>query len=173
MFLFAVGVSVFGTQASKIMLDRAMVRVLRAPMSFFDTTPLGRITNRFSKDIDVMDNNLTDNLRMYLMTIGMVCSIFILIIVFYYYFVAALVPLMILFLFAANYYRSSAREIKRHESVLRSTVFAKFSESVVGTATIRAYGRQEQFSQTIRRTIDDMDSAYFLTLYGFPPLFGL
>ncbi len=133
-------------------------------MSFFDTTPLGRVTNRFSKDIDVMDNNLTDALRMYLMTMAMIFSIFILIIVLYYYFVAVLVPLTIIFFFAAGYYRSSAREIKRHESVLRSTVFAKFSEAVVGTSTIRAYGRQEKFSQTIRQAIDDMDGAYFLTL---------
>jgi len=64
MFAFSVLLSVFGTQASKTMLRQAVTRVLRAPMSFFDTTPLGRITNRFSRDVDVMDNNLTDALRM-------------------------------------------------------------------------------------------------------------
>jgi ABC-type multidrug transport system fused ATPase/permease subunit len=75
MFVFSVVVSVYGTRAGKVMLHRAINRVLRAPMSFFDTTPLGRITNRFSKDIDVMDNNLTDSIRMYFMTMGMIISV--------------------------------------------------------------------------------------------------
>lgn len=74
MFLFSFSVSVFGTEAGKIMLHRAITRVLRAPMSFFDTTPLGRITNRFSKDIDVMDNTLTDAMRMYFLTLAMIIS---------------------------------------------------------------------------------------------------
>ena len=74
MFLFSFAVSVFGTQAGKTMLHRAISRVLRAPMSFFDTTPLGRITNRFSKDIDVMDNTLTDAMRMYFLTLAMIIS---------------------------------------------------------------------------------------------------
>jgi ABC-type multidrug transport system fused ATPase/permease subunit len=59
MFFFALSLTMLGTTASKVMMNRAMQRVLRAPMSFFDTTPLGRITNRFSKDVDTMDNNLT------------------------------------------------------------------------------------------------------------------
>ncbi len=59
MFFFAIGLTMLGTTASRVMMNRAMRRVLRAPMSFFDTTPLGRITNRFSKDVDIMDNNLT------------------------------------------------------------------------------------------------------------------
>ena len=163
MFLFSVALSVFGTQASKVMLHRAVTKVLRAPMSFFDTTPLGRITNRFSKDIDTMDNTLTDNLRFFLVTMAMIVSVFILIIAYYYYFAVALGPLFVLFLFSASFYRASAREVKRHESVLRSTVFAKFSEAVTGTATIRAYGLQARFRKSIRDAVDDMDSAYFLT----------
>lgn len=163
MFLFAVSISIFGTRASKVMLKRAMFRVLRAPMSFFDTTPLGRITNRFSKDIDVMDNNLTDSMRMYLLMLGQIIATIGLILAYYYYFVAAMVPLMIAFVFAAYYYRASAREIKRHEAILRSHVFAKFSEAVYGTSTIRAYGVQDHFLKTIRQTIDEFDGAYFLT----------
>jgi ATP-binding cassette, subfamily C (CFTR/MRP), member 1 len=163
MFLFAVTLSVFGTQASKVMLRRAMVRVLRAPMSFFDTTPLGRIINRFGKDIDVMDNNLADSMRMYFLTLGMIIAVFALIIAYFYYFAVALGPLFIVFLFATRYYRSSAREIKRNEALLRSHVFSRFSESVAGLSTIRAYQLQDRFSQTLRQAIDDMDSAYFLT----------
>ncbi|ORY11233.1 P-loop containing nucleoside triphosphate hydrolase protein [Clohesyomyces aquaticus] len=163
MFAFSVAVSVCGTEAGKVMLHRAIHRVLRAPMSFFDTTPLGRITNRFSKDIDVMDNTLTDAIRMYFMTLAMIISVFILIIVYFHYFAIALGPLFLIFLFSAGYYRASAREVKRHESVLRSNVFARFSESVMGTSTIRAYGLQNQFSTSVRAAIDDMNSAYYLT----------
>jgi ATP-binding cassette subfamily C (CFTR/MRP) protein 1 len=74
MFLFSWSVAVFGTRAGKTMLHRAITRVLRAPMSFFDTTPLGRITNRFSKDIDVLDNTITDSMRMYFITLAMIIS---------------------------------------------------------------------------------------------------
>lgn len=132
-------------------------------MSFFDTTPLGRITNRFSKDVDTMDNSLTDSFRMFLMTMAQITAVFILIIAYFYYFAIALAPLLIIFLFAASYYRSSAREVKRHESVLRSVVFSRFSEAVVGVSTIRAYGLQDQFARQVRDAVDVMDSAYFLT----------
>ena len=163
MFAFSVTLSILGTRSSRIMLKGAMTRVLRAPMSFFDTTPLGRITNRFAKDVDIMDNNLTDAMRMYFFTLAMIISVFILIIVYFHYFAIALGPLFIMFLFSSNYYRSSAREIKRHESVLRSGVFARFSEAVSGTASIRAYGLQEHFVQGLRREVDQMNSAYYLT----------
>ncbi|KAK5307030.1 ATP-binding cassette transporter yor1 [Exophiala xenobiotica] len=163
LFTFATILSTSGTNASKVLLQRAMTRVLRAPMSFFDTTPLGRITNRFSKDVDSMDNNLTDAMRMYFLTLAMITSVFALIIAYFHYFAVALGPLFVLFLFASSYYRSSAREIKRHEAVLRSTVFARFSESISGTASIRAYGLQKYFTSRIREAIDDMDSAYYLT----------
>lgn len=163
MFAFSLSLTLFGTKSSKVMLSRAITKALRAPMSFFDTTPLGRITNRFSRDVDVMDNNLTDALRMYFLTIAMITAVFILIIAYFHYFAIALVPLAILFVFAAAYYRASAREMKRYESVLRSVVFAKFSEGLSGTASIRAYGLQKRIVRDLRAAIDEMDSAYFLT----------
>lgn len=163
MFIFATILSTAGTNASKVLLQKALTRVLRAPMSFFDTTPLGRITNRFSKDVDSMDNNLTDAMRMYFLTLGTIISVFALIIAYFHFFAVALGPLFVLFLFAASYYRASARELKRHEAVLRSSVFARFSESISGVASIRAYGLQGYFTQRVREAIDDMNSAYYLT----------
>ncbi|KAJ5646478.1 ABC transporterintegral membrane type 1 [Penicillium lividum] len=163
MFVFSTYMTTCGTNSSRTMLQRAMTRVLRAPMSFFDTTPLGRITNRFSKDVQVMDNELSDAIRMYALTMTMIISVMILIIVYFYYFVIALVPLVILFFVASNYYRSSAREMKRHEAVLRSSVYARFGEAITGVACIRAYGVQTQFERSIRDSIDIMNGAYFLT----------
>jgi ATP-binding cassette subfamily C (CFTR/MRP) protein 1 len=163
MFFYSLSLSVFGTQASKHMLRDSMRRVLRAPMSFFDTTPLGRITNRFSRDIDTMDNNLTDSMRMYFMTLGMIIGVFALIIAYFHWFAVALGPLFLMFCFSAAYYRASAREIKRHEAVERSYVFSRFSEGVSGVATIRAYRLQDQFSEGVREAIDNMNGVYFLT----------
>ncbi|KAL8723177.1 MAG: hypothetical protein Q9181_007335 [Wetmoreana brouardii] len=163
MFAFSVALSILGTNSSKVMLHDAMTRVLRAPMGFFDTTPLGRITNRFSKDVDTMDNNLTDSIRMYFFTLAMIVSVFTLIIVFFHYFAIALGPLFLIFLFSAAYYRASAREMKRHESVLRSGVFSRFGEAVSGVSSIRAYGLEDRFVRGIRQSVDEMNSAYYLT----------
>ncbi|KAK4127358.1 hypothetical protein N657DRAFT_565667 [Parathielavia appendiculata] len=163
MFGFMVSLSIFGTTASKNMLQQAVSSVLRAPMAFFDTTPLGRITNRFSRDVDVMDNNLTDAMRMYFFSVASILAVFALIIAFFYYFAIALVPLFIIFLLATSYYRASAREVKRIESILRSTLSAKFSEGLSGIACIRAYGLKDRFVADLRKAIDDVDSAYFLT----------
>ncbi|KAG9243788.1 ABC multidrug transporter-like protein [Calycina marina] len=163
LFAFSVSLTIMGTSASKSMLSRAVTRALRAPMSFFDTTPLGRITNRFSRDVDVMDNTLTDAIRMYFLTLAMITAVFGLIIAYFHYFAIALVPLFFLFLFSAGYYRASAREMKRFESVLRSHMFAKFSEGLSGTSSIRAYGLKERFITGIRDSLDEMNSAYYLT----------
>ncbi|OBT52767.1 hypothetical protein VE04_05838 [Pseudogymnoascus sp. 24MN13] len=163
MFGFSVSLTVFGTTSSKVMLNRAITRTLRAPMAFFDTTPLGRITNRFSRDVDTMDNFLTDAIRMYFLTLGMIFATFALVIAYFHYFTIALVPLSVIFVFSAGYYRASAREMKRFESVFRSSLFAKFSEGLSGTASIRAYGLQDRFVMGIRSAIDEMNSAYYLT----------
>ena len=56
---------------------------LTSSRSFFYTTPLGRIVNRFSKDVDVLDNFLSESIRMYLFTLVQVTSIFILIVVYF------------------------------------------------------------------------------------------
>lgn len=163
MFGFMVSLTIFGTTASKSLLRMSITRVMRAPMSFFDTTPLGRITNRFSRDIDVMDNNLSDAMRMYFLSVGTIIAIFALIIAYFPYFAIALAPLLVVLIFATAYYRSSAREVKRFESVLRSHVFAKFGEGLSGVASIRAFGLQDRFCQELRQSIDDMDAAYYLT----------
>lgn len=78
-------------------------------------------------------------------------------------FVAALVPMMGVLYFATAYYRASGRELKRHESVLRSTVFSIFGEALSGTAPIRAYGVQDLYQQKLTQHLDTMNSAYFLT----------
>lgn len=82
---FALHVTIAAAHSSKTMLQRAMYRVLRAPMAFFDTTPLGRITNRFSRDVQVMDSELGESIRMFAFTFTQILATMGLIIAFYHY----------------------------------------------------------------------------------------
>ncbi|KAL0253270.1 ATP-binding cassette transporter yor1 [Diplodia seriata] len=162
-FAFSAAVSLLGARASRTMLDRATTKAINAPQSFHDAQPLGRLVNRFSKDVDVMDNQLPDALRMFLYTLAIIASVFALLIFYFPWFAVALGPLATLFLLATAYYRASARHIKRHEAVLRGVLFARFGESVSGIASIRAYAAQRRFSAAVRAAVDDMNAAYYLT----------
>ncbi len=75
----------------------------------------------------------------------------------------ALVVCSVALVLCVSYYRRSARELKRHHAILDGAVFARFSEALMGTACIRAYGREQQFLDIVHRALDDMDGAYFLT----------
>lgn len=163
LYCFGLSVAIFCTSASNTMLNRATHGVLHAPTRFFDTTPLGRILNRFSKDIHVMDDALPEALRLFLIAATMILSIFGLIVAYFHWFAIAIAPSAAIFVFSAAYYRASARELKRHEAVLRGVVVARFSETLAGVSTIRIYSMQSEFSNSIQLAIDDMNSANFLT----------
>ncbi|KAL4756867.1 P-loop containing nucleoside triphosphate hydrolase protein [Aspergillus foveolatus] len=162
-FVSMLALSTYGTEASKRMFQQATKNLMHAPVAFFDTTPVGRIMNRFSKDVDVMDNNLSESVRIAATTLLTVLSIVGLTVSYFYYFAIALVSMMLIYAFASSYYRASAREIKRIEGMLRSPVFALFSEGVSDTTTLRAYGEAKSFSSRIVSAIDDMASAYHIT----------
>lgn len=162
-FAFSHLLSFLGTTASKSMLLDAMNKTLRAPMSFFDSTPVGRITNRFSSDVDYLDNFLPDSMRMFLAAMGAILGICILISVYFYYFLVALAPLSLFYIVASCYYLASARQVKRYEAVSRSSMVAKFSEGITGVACIRAYELQDHFIRKLYASIDNWNGAYHLT----------
>jgi len=131
--------------ASKSLHRSAISSTMRAPMTFFETTPLGRIMNRFTKDIDTIDNVVPDSFRIFLVTFANVIGSFVLVTIIVPWFLIALGAVMVVYAAIAVYYRASARELKRLDSILRSSLYAHFSESLAGLATIRAYGETDRF----------------------------
>lgn len=87
--------------------------LLRTSMADLAPQPLGRIMNRFSKDIDTIDNMLGDSLRMFFSTLSSILGAIILIAIVLPWFLIAVFSISALYLWAALFYRASARELKR------------------------------------------------------------
>ncbi|XP_065177497.1 multidrug resistance-associated protein 1-like [Sycon ciliatum] len=146
-------------------LHRKMLRnVLRSPMSFFDTTPLGRVVNRFSKDVYTIDEAIPRSLRSFLMMFFNVLSILIVISYSSPIFLGLLAPLSIVYFVAQRYYVTTSRQLKRLESVSRSPVYSHFSETLSGVSTIRAYNAQERFTMESEHRVDVNQAAYYPNL---------
>ncbi|KAL1937459.1 hypothetical protein VTO73DRAFT_13182 [Trametes versicolor] len=150
--------------SSKSLHRAAINRVMHAPMSFFETTPLGRIMNRFSKDVDTIDNTLGDAMRMFVATLGNILGAVILIAIVLPWFLIAVGVVGVAYVWAAMFYRASARELKRLDALLRSSLYSHFSESLSGLATIRAYGETDRFLEENRKRVDIENRAYWLTV---------
>lgn len=96
--IYSIVESLRTVHASRILHEKMLHRLLRAPMSFFDTTPLGRIVNRFSKDIDTIDSELP---LTFIMGLDSACFVLSTLIVISYstpYFLIAILPLLFLYL---------------------------------------------------------------------------
>ena len=144
-FISGAAVGFLTYYASKSLHRKAITSTMHAPMTFFETTPLGRIMNRFAKDIDTIDDAISESLRLSLMTFTNILGSFVLIAVIIPWFLIAVTTVTIVYYAFVLYYRASARELKRLDAILRSSLYAHFSESLVGLATIRAYGETDRF----------------------------
>ncbi|KAI9832491.1 MAG: hypothetical protein M1838_005641, partial [Thelocarpon superellum] len=119
--------------------------VTRAKFSFFDSTPLGQLMNRFSKDIEAIDQEVAP------VALGMVhCSftivtVIILISVITPSFLIAAFFISAMYFFIGKFYIRSSRDLKRLESVQRSPLYQQFGETLSGITTIRAYGDERRF----------------------------
>ncbi|XP_036838726.1 multidrug resistance-associated protein 4 isoform X2 [Oncorhynchus mykiss] len=151
-------------KAAQSLHNRMFNSILRTPVRFFDVNPIGRILNRFSKDISQLDsmlpNTFVDFSQSILQNIGVVvvaASVMPWILI-------PVVPLLIIFLFLRRYFLQTSRDVKRLESTTRSPVFSHLSSSLQGLWTIRAFGAEERFQNTFDAHQDLHSESWFLFL---------
>ncbi|CAF4606534.1 unnamed protein product [Rotaria socialis] len=147
--------------ASRKLHSSILFGVLRAPMAFFDTTPIGRIINRFAKDIDAIDSSLPSSFSSSFSTLIAVLITIIILIYGSWFAVFALVPLAILFSFIQRVYVASSRQLRRLDSTTRSPVYSNFGETVQGLSSIRAYNAQQRFIDMSDHLLDKNQACYF------------
>ncbi|GEQ68088.1 hypothetical protein JCM33374_g1754 [Metschnikowia sp. JCM 33374] len=151
-------------KASTVLNIKAVERVLRVPMSYMDTTPMGRIINRFTKDTDTLDNEIGNQLRMVVYIFSNIVGVLILCVIYLPWFALAIPALVVIFVSVSNFYQASGREIKRLEAVQRSLVYNNFSETLSGMDTIKAYKCEHMFINKNSNLIDQMNESYYITI---------
>uniref|UniRef100_A0A3Q0SPS2 ATP-binding cassette, sub-family C (CFTR/MRP), member 4 n=1 Tax=Amphilophus citrinellus TaxID=61819 RepID=A0A3Q0SPS2_AMPCI len=138
--------------------------ILRTPVRFFDINPIGRVLNRFSKDIGQLDSNMpwtfVDFIQVFLQILGVIAVAASVI----PWILIPVVPLLLVFLYLRRYFLQTSRDVKRLESTSRSPVFSHLSSSLQGLWTIRAFGAEERFQKAFDAHQDLHSEAWFLFL---------
>lgn len=148
-------------RASRIIHYKSLTTLVRAPVFFFDTTPVGRILNRFSKDTDEVDFLLSMSMTEFGNCIMQLLATLIFLAVVQPIILAGIVPLMGIYYLLQRFYRRSYIEMQRLDAVSRSPIYAHFSESLSGIDTIRAYRLADAFASTSDARVDANHRAYF------------
>ncbi|XP_029140029.1 canalicular multispecific organic anion transporter 1 [Protobothrops mucrosquamatus] len=153
--LISTALASFGTiRASRLLHDQLLSNILRVPMSFFDSTPTGRIVNRFAKDIFTVDETIPISLRSWMNCFFMILSTLVIICLATPYFAIIIPPLGIVYYFILQFYVATSRQLRRLDSVTRSPIYSHFGETVSGLSVIRAFGHQERFLQHNEKIVD-------------------
>ncbi|XP_068612667.1 LOW QUALITY PROTEIN: ATP-binding cassette sub-family C member 4-like, partial [Brachionichthys hirsutus] len=159
LFLFHVLV-----RSAQSLHDRMFDSILRTPVRFFDVNPIGRVLNRFSKDMGQLDSGMpwttVDFCQVFLQILGVVAVAVSVI----PWILIPVVPLLFLFLYLRRYFLLTSRNVKRLESTTRSPVFSHLSSSLQGLWTIRAFGAEEKFQKAFDSHQDLHSAAWFLFL---------
>ncbi|XP_069987945.1 ATP-binding cassette sub-family C member 4 isoform X1 [Penaeus vannamei] len=150
--------------SSRNLHNRMFQSVIRVPIKFFDTHPVGQILNRFTKDLGQVDEllpitvfDVVTILLNFLGIIAVIASINIWVLI-------PTLGLGVIFVFLRRFYLSTARDVKRLEGITRSPVFSHLSASLQGLTTIRAFEAQQIFMDDFDTHQDLHSSAWFLFL---------
>lgn len=134
-----------GLKSGRQLHDRMLASILKAQIRFFDSTPVGRILQRFSRDMEAVDIQLqwsfehsVKSLVSVLVNLFLIISLLPLILVF-------LVPVFTVYYLIQKAFRTTAREVKRLDSVSRSPRYAHFKETLQGLVVLRSLNREDWF----------------------------
>lgn len=148
-------------RASKDLFQQLTQRVLRAPLRWLDTVPVGRVLNRFTADFNMIDSRISLNLAFMMHNMMQVISVIIAGIFVSAWMIGFALVLLGVCMHYALRYLTGAREVKRIESNSKSPIFESFGAALMGIGTIRAFDQAEVYVQRMNRKIDRYAQAYW------------
>ncbi|XP_060700648.1 ATP-binding cassette sub-family C member 3 isoform X5 [Hemiscyllium ocellatum] len=148
-------------KASRLIHLHILEHVLCCSLSFFESTPSGRILNRFGKDMDTIDVNIPENIDIWIRCLLYTLAVLLICCALSPAFLLVTVPLLLFYWLVQRFYVATSRQLKRLESVSRSPIYSHFSETITGSSVIRAYGRQNSFILMNDNKVDANQKSYF------------
>jgi len=162
----ALFLAVHRMRASRNLHNDLTKSVMRAPVSFFDVTPIGRVLNRFAMDMDKLDLELNSQLSQGINTLFQILgALGGILAATKGAFIIALIPSVIVYYLLQKWFRKTSTELQRVTNIACSPIFTDFSQILSGTSTIRAYGEQDRFFENCKYSFDKMNAAYTLTQF--------
>ncbi|KAF7297249.1 hypothetical protein MIND_00958000 [Mycena indigotica] len=141
-------------RASRLLFKSLLVTVVRATFRFHDTTPQGRMLNRFGKDIETIDSSLSSSLQQVNSSLaGFVAALVTVTVVFPAFLFPAASIGYFYYQFAVGYL-NTGRDLRRMESNSRSPIFSEFGELLTGIVTVRAFAAEKRFLDNLHTRID-------------------
>ncbi|XP_044158857.1 multidrug resistance-associated protein 1-like [Bufo gargarizans] len=160
-FIASATIIVGGVSVSRQLHSQLLYSILRSPLSFFERTPSGNLTNRFAKEMDTIDNTIPQMLMMFIMMTLTILEILLVIAIATPLAAVAFVPLGLLYFFLQRFYVASSRQLKRLDAVSKSPLYTHFNETLQGVNVIRAFREQDRFIQDGNLRLNTNHCFYF------------
>ncbi|XP_043696070.1 ABC transporter C family member 3-like isoform X1 [Telopea speciosissima] len=150
-----------GYKTATLLFNKMHLRIFHAPISFFDSTPSGRILNRASIDQSAVDNSIPRQIEELLISvIGFIGTIAVMSHVAWQMLIV-FIPMTVTCIWYQQYYKSTARELSRLAGVCQAPIIQHFAESSLGSATIRCFDQEERFMKTNLKLVDGFSRPKF------------
>ncbi|CAO1396998.1 unnamed protein product [Diamesa serratosioi] len=151
-----------GANARKHLHEQLVGSVMKNSLHFFQSTPFGRIMNRFSFDMSIIDKKIATTSQRLLQFI-LLCSCAVLInTVINKWFILLTIPIFAIYYGVQKFYRASSRELQRIESITSSPIISHFSETILGLTTIRAYNQESRFMEMLFKHMEANNVAFII-----------
>ncbi|XP_076929223.1 ABC transporter C family member 3-like [Bidens hawaiensis] len=160
-FVRAVCLTTAGYKTANLLFNKMHLCIFRAPMSFFDATPSGRILNRASTDQSTVDLTIPNAVGVFAFAVIQLLAVIVLMYQVSWQLIWVFIPIISICIWLQQYYISSARELARLVGVCKAPIIQHFSETVSGLTTIRSFHQEQRFQDTNMKLTDNYSRPKF------------
>ncbi|WRT70588.1 uncharacterized protein IL334_007586 [Kwoniella shivajii] len=141
--------------------DRLLNQVMRSTVRFFNVTPVGRIINRFSRDVETIDSSLNGALRTVIIYVASLIGAIVTVAAIVPWFLVPAAVISYLYYQYSVVYLRVGRSLRRLEATLKSPIFSGFAELLDGVISVRAFSVEARFMNQLCEQVDKTHQAFY------------